>query len=54
MRQYGFKRRQSGNARITAYGVRYPYQGLLQIMPAEVIDKHLSATNYQVQLSIEH
>src|SRR5262249_2517022 len=54
MRQYGFKRRQSGNAGITAYGVRYPYSGLLQIVPAEVIDKHLSSTNYQVQLSIEH
>jgi hypothetical protein len=52
-RQYGFKRFQNGNARITAYRVRYRFTGLLQIMPAEVIDKHLASTNYRVELSLE-
>ncbi len=53
-RQYGFKRYQNGDARITAYRVRYPYSGLLQILPAEVLDKHQASTNYRLQLSIEH
>jgi hypothetical protein len=53
-RQYGFRRYQTGDARITAYRVRYPYSGLLQILPAEVLDKHQASTNYRVQLSIEH
>jgi hypothetical protein len=53
-RQYGFRRYRDGNARVTAYRVRYPYSGLLQIMPAEVLDKHQASTNYQLQLSIEH
>jgi hypothetical protein len=52
-RQYGFRRFQNGNARITAYRVRYRFTGLLQIMPAEVLDKHLASTNYRIELSLE-
>ena len=31
-----------------------PLAGVLQIIPAEVLDKHLASTNYQVQLTLEH
>ena len=51
--RYGFRRFQSGNPRITAYRVRYRFTGLLRILPAEVLDKHLASTNYQVELSLE-
>jgi hypothetical protein len=53
-RQYGFRRFQNGDARIMAYRVRYPYSGMLQILPADVLDRHQASTNYRVQLSIEH
>jgi hypothetical protein len=52
--QYGFRRFQNGDARVTTWRVRYPYSGLLQVAPAEVLDKNLASTNYRVQLSLEH
>ena len=53
MQRYGFRRFQNGNARVTAYRVRYRFSGLLQIMPAEVLDQHQSSTNYRVELALE-
>src|SRR5262245_44635854 len=52
-RQYGFRRTQSANTRVTAWRVRFRFSGLLQIMPAEVLDKHQASTNYRVELSLE-
>lgn len=51
---YGFKRYQSASARVTSYRVWFRYSGQLNIMPAEVLDKHLTSTNYRVELSLEH
>jgi len=51
-RHYGFRRFQSGDARVTAYRVRYPHSGILQITTAEVIDRNLASTNYRIELSL--
>lgn len=50
---YGFKKYESGNARVTSYRVWFRYSGQLHIAPAEVLDKHLASTNYHVELAIE-
>jgi hypothetical protein len=52
-RQFGFRRFQNGNPRVTAYQVQSRYSGRLQIAHAEVIDKNLASTNYQIELSLE-
>jgi hypothetical protein len=52
-KQYGFRQFQNGNARVTTYRARYGSTGMLKIMPAEVLDKHLASTNYRVELSLE-
>jgi hypothetical protein len=51
-RQYGFRRLSSGDARVTTYGVRFPYSGLLKITTAEVMDRNLASNNYRIDLSI--
>jgi hypothetical protein len=51
-RHYGFRRFPNGNARVTTYGVRFPYSGILKIATAEVIDKSLASTNYRIELSL--
>jgi hypothetical protein len=51
--QYGFRQFQGGNARVTSYRSRFRNTGLLQISPAEVLDKNLAATNYRVELTLE-
>lgn len=51
-RKYGFRRFQNRNARVTAYRVRYPHSGLLQISTAEILDKNLASTNYRIDLSL--
>jgi hypothetical protein len=51
-RQYGFRRLQSGDARVSTYGVRFPHSGVLKITTAEVVDKNLASTNYRIDLSL--
>jgi hypothetical protein len=51
-RHYGFRRLPSGDARVTTYGVRFPHSGILKITTAEVIDRNLASTNYQLDLSL--
>jgi Family of unknown function (DUF6690) len=50
---YGFRQSQNGNPRVTVYQARAPIVGKLQVLPAEVLDKHQSATNYRVELVLE-
>jgi hypothetical protein len=52
-KHYAFRRIQSRDARVTTYRVRYRNSGVLHITPAEVLDKHLAATNYRVEVSLE-
>jgi hypothetical protein len=52
-KQYGFRRIQSRDARVTSYRVRFRYSGVLHVVPAEVLEKHMAATNYRVELSLE-
>jgi hypothetical protein len=44
---------QNSDARVTSYRVRWGYSGMLHVTPAEVLDKHLAATNYRIELSLE-
>ncbi|MGQ0637251.1 MAG: DUF6690 family protein [Planctomycetaceae bacterium] len=53
MREFGMKRYNDGNARITTYRARYPYNGSLRIAPAEVLDQRFAATNYRLELLLE-
>lgn len=53
IRQFGMKRHNDGNSRITAYRSRYPYAGTLHVAPAEVVDRHFTTTNYRVELTLE-
>lgn len=52
-RQFRFRRFQTGNPRITTYRTHYGYSGLLEVTPAEVLDRHQAETNYKVELSVE-
>lgn len=52
--KYGFRRFQTGNARITSYRPSFRYTGLLHVTPAEVLDQTRAGTNYQIELSLEH
>lgn len=52
-RQFGLTRYDTGNARVTSYRARYRYTGLLEITPAEVLDRDRSEKNFQLNLSIE-
>lgn len=52
-RQYGFRRVSGGNPRITTFRTHYRFSGILQITPAEVLDRDQAMTNYRVELNIE-
>lgn len=52
-RQFGMRRYDDGNPRVTSYRSRYPYSGSLQVAPAEVIDQRQAATNYRIDLTLE-
>lgn len=53
-KQFGFRRAQTGNPRITTYRTHYRFTGALEVTPAEVLDRHQAETNYKIDLSIEH
>jgi hypothetical protein len=52
-KQFGFRRFQTGNPRVTSYRTHYRYTGLMEVTPAEVLDRHQAETNYKIDLSIE-
>jgi hypothetical protein len=52
-KQFGFRRSQTGNPRVTSYRPNFRYTGQLEVTPAEVLDRHQAESNYRIDLSIE-
>lgn len=52
-KQFGFRRAQTGNPRVTSYRPNFRYSGLLEVTPAEVLDRQQAATNYQIEVTVE-
>ncbi len=52
-KNFGFRRIQNGNARTTTYRTRFRFSGMLEISPAEVLNKNLASTNYRVELWLD-
>lgn len=52
-KHFGFRRYQTGNPRIITYRPGFRYNGQLEVTPAEVLDRRLAESNFQIELSVE-